>query len=154
MDNATPPDSASSSSRGNTRSRRSWTVTCDSEAAEISSFDERPRTQAGEVADSPKAGPSSFSKLLNARRKRKERKNSQKQFEEVPPLPSSVVDQESRSNESQTTNSLASSSSVNESSMPPESETIQLLTDDSEPERYVASFLSWSAWWFLTSFAH
>jgi hypothetical protein len=73
------PDSSSSSLRGESRSRRSWTVSAESSALESngrSSHDstlERPKTQGGEIVD-PKAGPSGFSKLLEARRRRKENK--------------------------------------------------------------------------------
>lgn len=105
----------------------------------IESNAERPKTQAGEAPDPAKAGSSGFSKLLNARRRRK-KKNNQKQSEE-PPVPGVIIEQELQefpSNESRDGTSGAPSS--NNSSAPPEGEAINLLTDDSEPDRYVARF--------------
>lgn len=104
----------------------------------VASSIERPKTQDGEPGDSVKAGSSSFSKLLNARRRRKERKNSQKPLEDLPPVVSGVVEralQASLSNESRDSTSATSSSSVNVDSVPPEGDVINLLTDDSEPEK-------------------
>ncbi|KAK5789225.1 hypothetical protein VI817_008349 [Penicillium citrinum] len=133
-------DSESSSLHG--RSRRAWTVSADSDAMESSgrsngrsSIDssERPKTQAGEVVDTGKAGSSSFSKLLKSRRRRK--KNNRDQSEE-PPLPGVITEQDlqqSRSNDSRDGNSGVPSSS--NSSAPPEGEVVNLLTDDSEPDR-------------------
>ena len=95
---------------------------------------ERPKTQGGE-ADS-RAGPSGFSKLLEARRRRKKNKKNQKQTDE-PAVPSVVLEQdlhESRSNESRDGISAATSS-VAGSSGQAEGEVINLLTDDSEPDR-------------------
>ena len=134
-------DSESSSLHG--RSRRAWTVSAESDAMESSgrsngrsSIDssERPKTQAGEVVDTGKAGSSSFSKLLKSRRRRK--KNNRDQSEE-PPVPGVITEQDlqqSRSNDSRDGNSAVPSSS--NSSLPPEGEVINLLTDDSEPDRY------------------
>ncbi|KAJ6110008.1 hypothetical protein N7486_002243 [Penicillium sp. IBT 16267x] len=144
-------DSSSSSLKGGgggSRSRRSWTVSAaDSDILESSSRSngrssiesmERPKTQAGEAPDSAKAGSSGFSKLLKSRRRRKE-KNNQKPADE-PPVPGVISEQELREIPSNTTNSGASvavstGTSSNNSSGPPESEAIQLLTDDSEPEK-------------------
>lgn len=136
-------DSESSSLHG--RSRRAWTVSAESDAMESSgrsngrsSIDssERPKTQAGEGPDSAKAGSSSFSKLLNSRRRRK-KKNSRAQSEE-PPVPGVITEQDlqhSRSNDSRDDGTSGVPSS-NNSSGPPESEVINLLTDDSEPDKY------------------
>ncbi|KAJ5573590.1 uncharacterized protein N7459_008017 [Penicillium hispanicum] len=137
-------DSSSSSLKGGSRTRRAWTVSAESDAMEssgrsngrssIDSNTERPKTQAGEVPDAAKAGPSGFSKLLNSRRRRKKR-NNQNQDDE-PPVPGIVLEQELQelpSNESRDGTSAATSS--NNSSAPPEGEVINLLTDDSEPDR-------------------
>ncbi|KAJ5104767.1 hypothetical protein NUU61_002114 [Penicillium alfredii] len=140
-------DSSSSSLNG-ARSRRSWTVSADSEATESSSrsngrlsmesTSERPRTQGGEVADPGRAGPSGFSKLLNARRRRK--KKHQKQEEEpavpaVPALPPMEHNpQETWPTESRDGNQAAASSH-NGSAAAPDGEVITLLTDDSEPDK-------------------
>lgn len=100
----------------------------------IDSTSERPKTQGGEGSDSAKAGTSGISKLLSSRRRRK--KKNQKEGDE-PPVPGMVTEhdlQESRSNETRDSNSVVTSS--NNSSVPPEGELINLLTDDSEPERY------------------
>lgn len=96
---------------------------------------ERPKTQGGDTADPNRAGPSGFSKLLDARRRRKKNKKNLKSTDE-PAVPSVVLEhdlQESRSNESQDGTSAATSSTGN-SSAPQESEVIHLLTDDSEPD--------------------
>lgn len=101
----------------------------------IESTAERPKTQAGEVPDSAKAGPSGFSKLINSRRRRKKKANER--HEDEPPVPGVVTEQdlpENRSNESRDGDSIVPSSS--NSSIPPASEVITLLTDDSEPEKY------------------
>jgi hypothetical protein len=112
-------DSETSSLQGG-RSRRAWTVSAESEAMEgsgrsngrssIDSTAERPKTQAGEGPDSAKAGSSGISKLT--------------EFDL----------QESRSNDSRDSNSAMTSS--NNSSVPPEGDVVNLLTDDSEPDRY------------------
>ncbi|KAJ5099851.1 hypothetical protein N7532_006852 [Penicillium argentinense] len=135
-------DSESSSLHGG-RTHRAWTVSAESDAMEssgrsngrtsVDSTLERPKTQAGEVPDSAKAGPSGFSKLLNARRRRKKNKRGQS---EEPPVPGVITEQdlqESHSNESRDGISAVPSSS--NSSAPPEGEVITLLTDDSEPDR-------------------
>ncbi|KAF7128366.1 hypothetical protein CNMCM5793_003096 [Aspergillus hiratsukae] len=123
------------------KSNRSWTTAADLDSmgssrrsigrASISSGSDRPKSQAGEAAETAKAGSSGFSKLLNARRKRKKEKE-QKQTEELSPALVSENDQdqqESRSNESR-----GESSSGNDNLSPP-GEVINLLTDDSEPDR-------------------
>ncbi|KAJ5417234.1 uncharacterized protein N7487_000784 [Penicillium crustosum] len=133
-------DSSSSSLRGENRSRRSWTVSAESSALESngrSSHDstlERPKTQGGEVVD-PKAGPSGFSKLLEARRRRKENKKKNQKQSDEPPVPTVVLENdlhESRSNQSRDGTSAAPSS--NGESFAPEGEGNSLLTDDEEPD--------------------
>lgn len=136
-------DSETSSLHGS-RSRRAWTVSADSETIGSSgrsndrsssgSTAERPKTQAGEGPDSAKAGSSGISKLLDPRRRRK-KKNQQ--TEDEPPVPGLVTEfdlQESRSIDSRDSNSVMTSS--NNSSVPPEGDIVNLLTDDSEPDRY------------------
>ncbi|KAJ5796964.1 uncharacterized protein N7518_005504 [Penicillium psychrosexuale] len=119
-------DSSSSSFKGENRSRRSWTLSAESSAigsngrSSQESTLERPKTQGGEAAD-PKAGPSGFSKLLDA--------------PDEPPVPTVVLERdlhESRSNESRDGTSAAPSSSTD--SWVPENEGNNLLTDDSEPD--------------------
>ena len=137
-------DSETSSLQGG-RSRRAWTVSAESEAMEsssrcngrssIDSTAERPKTQAGEGPDAAKAGSSGISKLLNSRRRRK--KKNQRSEDEAPPVPGLVTEfdlQESRSNDSRDSNSAMTSS--NNSLIPPEGDVGNLLTDDSEPDRY------------------
>jgi hypothetical protein len=134
-------ESSSSSLKGDRRSHRSWTISAESSAIEsngrssVDSNIERPKTQGGEVADPNRAGPSGFSKLLEARRRRKKNKN--RKTDDEPPVPSVPLDhdlQASRSNESRDGTS-AGSSSVAGSAAAPEGEVINLLTDDSEPDR-------------------
>ncbi|KAJ5663342.1 hypothetical protein N7507_004073 [Penicillium longicatenatum] len=143
-------DSSSSSLKGGgggSRSRRSWTVSAaDSDILESSSRSngrssiesiERPKTQAGETPDSAKAGSSGFSKLLKSRRRRKEK--SQKQADE-PPVPELIPEQELRNIPSNVSNggdsvAVSTATSSNNSSGLPEREVIQLLTDDSEPDK-------------------
>ncbi|KAJ5562437.1 hypothetical protein N7535_003110 [Penicillium sp. DV-2018c] len=129
-------DSSSSSLKGENRSRRSWTISAESSAMESngrSSPDstlERPKTQGGEASDSSRAGPSGFSKLLEARRRRKEKKKRQ----EEPAVPTVVLENdilESRSNDSRDGTSGAASSVAESSKQEGE---ISLLTDDSEPD--------------------
>ncbi|KAJ5360268.1 hypothetical protein N7517_009459 [Penicillium concentricum] len=131
-------DSSSSSLKGENRSRRSWTISAESSAIESngrSSHDstlERPKTQGGEV--DPKAGPSGFSKLLDARRRRKQNKKKNQKTDE-PAVPTVVVEHdlhESRSNESRDGTSAAPSSIAE--SFAPEGEGNHLLTDDDEPD--------------------
>ncbi|KAK4868120.1 hypothetical protein LT330_007318 [Penicillium expansum] len=133
-------DSSSSSLRGENRSRRSWTVSAESSAIESngrSSQDshlERPKTQGGEVAD-PKAGPTGFSKLLEARRKRKENKKKNQKNNNEPAVPTVVLENdlhESRSNQSRDGTSAPPSS--NGESFALEGEGNSLLTDDEEPD--------------------
>ena len=101
----------------------------------IDSTSDRPKSQAGE-ADSAQAGSSGFSKLLAARRKKKKDK-SQKQSDESSTqleTESSKDVQESRSTESR--DGLSTASSVgHENLSPPDHDTVNLLTDDSEPDR-------------------
>jgi hypothetical protein len=134
-------DSSSSSLKGENRSRRSWTISAESSAIESNdrtshdSILERPKTQGGEVADPNKAGPSGFSKLLDARRRRKQNKKKTQKQEDEPPVPTVVVEHdlhESRSNESRDGTSAAPSSAAE--SITPESEGNHLLTDDEEPD--------------------
>jgi hypothetical protein len=94
---------------------------------------ERPKTQGGEAADPNRAGPSGFSKLLDARRRRKEKKKNQTQDE--PAVPTVVLENdlhESRSNESRDGTSVGASSIAESSNQ--EGEVINMLTDDSEPD--------------------
>lgn len=141
-------DSESSSLKASgSRSRRAWTVSAESEAVDSSgrsngrsSIDsnERPKTQGGEAPDSAKAGSSGFSKLISSRRRRKKKNNNGDLPDDAPPVPGVVTPrdlEQSRSNESR--NSDVPSS--NASSIAPEGEVINLLTDDSEPERYANS---------------
>ncbi|KAJ5271599.1 hypothetical protein N7524_004868 [Penicillium chrysogenum] len=133
-------DSSSSSLKGENRSRRSWTISAESSAIESngrSSQDsaiERPKTQGGEVAD-PKAGPSGFSKLLDARRRRKENKKKTQKHNDEPAVPPVVFEHdlhESRSNGSRDGTSAAPSLKAESSAH--EGEGNSLLTDDSEPD--------------------
>ena len=135
-------DSSSSSFKGENRSRRSWTLSAESSGigsngrSSQESTIERPKTQGGEAAD-PKAGPSGFSKLLDARRRRKEHKKKHQKQGDEPPVPTVILEHdlhESRSNESHGTSAAASSTA---GSWVPESEGNNLLTDDSEPDGYV-----------------
>jgi hypothetical protein len=103
---------------------------------------ERPKTQGGEAPDSAKAGSSGFSKLISSRRRRKKKNNNSEAVSDAPPVPGVVTEQDlqqSRSNESRNSNSGVPSS--NTSSVTPEGEVINLLTDDSEPERYANCIL-------------
>ncbi|CAG8142310.1 unnamed protein product [Penicillium nalgiovense] len=133
-------DSSSSSLKGENRSRRSWTISAESSTIESngrSSHDsaiERPKTQGGEVAD-PKAGPSGFSKLLDARRRRKENKKKTQKHNDEPAVPAVVFEHdlhESRSNGSRDGTSAAPSLKAESSAH--EGEGNSLLTDDSEPD--------------------
>lgn len=132
-------ESSSSSLKGESRSRRSWTISAESSALESNgrsspdSTVERPKTQGGEVAD-PKAGPSGFSKLLDARRRRKENKKKNQKHTDEPAVPTVVLehDLESQSNESRDGTSAAPSSKAE--SFAPEGEGNSLLTDDEEPD--------------------
>ncbi|KAJ5518974.1 hypothetical protein N7453_001396 [Penicillium expansum] len=88
----------------------------------------------GEVAD-PKAGPTGFSKLLEARRKRKENKKKNQKNNNEPAVPTVVLENdlhESRSNQSRDGTSAPPSS--NGESFAPEGEGNSLLTDDEEPD--------------------
>ena len=133
-------DSESSSLKGG-RSRRAWTVSAESDAMETSSrsndrssndSSERPKTQAGEAPESAKASPSGFSKLLKSRGRRKKKNQSQ---EDVPPVPDLVVEQELEPFPSHESRGRSAATSSNSSSAQPETEAINLLTDDSEPEK-------------------
>lgn len=137
-------DSETSSLQGG-RSRRAYTMSTESEAMESSgrsngrssndSGHERPKTQGGDGSNSAKAGSSGFNKLLSSRRRRKKKNPNQ---EDEPPVPGVVTEQDlqkSRSNESHS--SVITSS--NNSSAPPENEVVNLLTDDSEPDRYAGA---------------
>ncbi|GAQ09218.1 uncharacterized membrane protein C20F10.07 [Aspergillus lentulus] len=134
-----PPPVPQTEPQGFSKSNRTWTTPADLDAmwssgrsngrASISSGSDRPKSQAGEVAETAKAGSSGLSKLLNARRKRKKEKE-QKQTEELSLVSENDQDlQKSRSNESR-----GESSSANDNLSPP-GEVITLLTDDSEPDR-------------------
>ncbi|PWY85836.1 hypothetical protein BO94DRAFT_547014 [Aspergillus sclerotioniger CBS 115572] len=101
----------------------------------IDSTSDRPKSQAGE-ADSAKAGPSGFSKLLAARRKKK-KDNSQKPSDESSSQLEIEGDRdipEGRSTESR--DGVSTTSSVaNENLSIVDNDAVNLLTDDSEPER-------------------
>jgi hypothetical protein len=133
-------ESSSSSLKGDRRSHRSWTISAESSAIEsngrssVDSNIERPKTQGGEPADPNRAGPSGFSKLLEARRRRKKNKNKKGDEPPVPSVPLEHDLQASRSNESRDGTS-AGSSSVADVAAALEGEVINLLTDDSEPDR-------------------
>ncbi|RAL14421.1 GRAM and VASt domain-containing protein [Aspergillus homomorphus CBS 101889] len=105
-------------------------------SSSIDSSSDRPKSQAGD-ADSAKAGSSGFSKLLAARRNKKKKKDAQKPADELPTqyeLEDDQHIQESRSNESRDGTSVASSL-ANDLPPPPDHDAINLLTDDSEPDR-------------------
>ncbi|KAJ5223518.1 hypothetical protein N7468_008060 [Penicillium chermesinum] len=132
-------DSESSSLKGG-RSRRAWTLSAESESMEASSRSngrssndsERPRTQAGEAPETAKASPSGFSKLLKSRGRRRKKDQSQ---EDIPPVPDLVIDQDLEQFPSHESGAGSAIPSSNNSSAPPEAETTNLLTDDSEPEK-------------------
>ncbi|KAJ5702480.1 hypothetical protein N7488_010028 [Penicillium malachiteum] len=138
-------DSSSSSfkSGARSRSRRAWTVSAESDPMETSSrsngrssieSSERPKTQAGEAPDSAKAGSSGFSKLLTSRRRRK--KKNQKNGSDADMITEQEQEQGLReipSNGSRDGISVATSS--NNGSAQQEGEVINLLTDDSEPDK-------------------
>ncbi|KAK9610150.1 hypothetical protein V6Z98_010117 [Aspergillus fumigatus] len=83
-----PPPVPQTEPQGFSKSNRTWTTPADLDTmwssgrsnggASISSGSDRPKSQAGEVAETAKAGSSGFSKLLNARRKRKKEKERSK----------------------------------------------------------------------------
>ncbi|KAI9929808.1 hypothetical protein ASPWEDRAFT_101336 [Aspergillus wentii DTO 134E9] len=145
MDASTIPEPppAPSDPQGFSKSSRTWTTPVDLESSSrsngrssIDSTSDRPKSsQAGEGADSAKAGPSGLAKLLPARRRRK--KKSQTQMDEFILSAASSdngkeKDNGGRPNESRDGNSVTSST-MNEN--PQESEGVNLLTDDSEPDR-------------------
>ncbi|PYI31543.1 hypothetical protein BP00DRAFT_168859 [Aspergillus indologenus CBS 114.80] len=102
-------------------------------SSSIDSTSDRPKSQSGD-ADSAKAGSSGFSKLLAARRNKKKRKDTQKQPDELPTQYELEDDQHiqgSRSNEAWNGNP----SLINDLPPPPDNDAINLLTDDSEPDR-------------------
>lgn len=118
----TPPDfeGMETSSRSNGRSSPDSTL-------------DRPRTQGGEIPDNAKAaGGRRFSKLLRKRKK----KNNQNRTDETA-TGDNDRDIGNRSNESPDGHSPASSSNGN--SNPPENDNSNLLTDDSEPDRYASN---------------
>lgn len=97
---------------------------------------ERPKTQGGEAADSAKAGSSGFSKLISSRRKNKKKKNHDELSSDAPPVPEVLLERNLRQSQSNDSRSSASGiQSSNTSLIMPENEPINLLTDDSEPER-------------------
>ncbi|KAJ5908375.1 hypothetical protein N7495_001057 [Penicillium taxi] len=133
-------DSSSSSAKGGSRTRRAWTVSADTDMMEnssrsitrssIDSNTERPKTQAGETSDSSKTAPTGFSKLLKSRRARK--KKNQKDSDDVPPVPDLVLDQEL---EEFPSSEPHDGMFAKNNSIPQEGEVVNLLTDDSEPDR-------------------
>ncbi|PYH99028.1 hypothetical protein BO71DRAFT_425653 [Aspergillus ellipticus CBS 707.79] len=96
----------------------------------IDSTVERPKSQSGD-ADSAKAGPSGFSKLLAARRKKK--KKEEPKDEPLIELDGDMDIQEVRSNESR--DGASAPPSVGNDLLAADNDALNLLTDDSEPDR-------------------
>lgn len=93
----------------------------------IDSTSERPKSQSGEAADTARAGPSGFSKLLRRKNKKKDKKQTDEQ--------STDNDRDipgSRDGE------YAASLFANDNNLPPENEAGTLLADDSELDRWVS----------------
>lgn len=92
----------------------------------IDSTSDRPKSQSGEAADTARAGPSGFSKLL----RRKNKKKNPKQ-----------TDEQSTDNDRDIPGSRDGESAVslfaNDSQNPPENEAGNPLADDSEQGRWV-----------------
>ncbi|KAF7716474.1 GRAM domain membrane-associated protein [Penicillium ucsense] len=139
-------DSASSSlGEANNRPLRAWTMAANSDAIDRtsrsmdrSSIDssERPKSQGGDAADSAKTGLSGFSKLISSRRKKKNKKHSDELQGDATPITGIALEHslsQSQSNDSRSSASGVQSSDT--SSAFPETDGINLLTDDSEPER-------------------
>ncbi|KAF7586557.1 GRAM domain containing [Aspergillus hancockii] len=115
-------DAFASSGRSNGRS------------SSIDSTSDRPKSQAGEGADSAKAGPSGFSKLLAARKKRKKKEN-QKQAEELPTQFELEDEKGIQERSDEPSGSRPPSASKHDAQGPPQNKAVDLLTDDSEPNR-------------------
>ncbi|EAU30454.1 conserved hypothetical protein [Aspergillus terreus NIH2624] len=109
-------ETALSSSRSNGRSS-------------LDSTSDRPKSQAGEVASSAKAGSSGFSKLIS--RTRRKKKENQKQADEMPTQ--FELEDDGEGQESRRNSSRDGLSSNNQDDRTRRDST--LLTDDSEPEQ-------------------
>ncbi|KAI9044315.1 GRAM domain containing [Aspergillus affinis] len=137
-----PPPVPSPEPRAPNKIGRSKTSPIDSETMDssgrsngrssIDSTSDRPKSQAGETSDSAKAGPSGFSKLLASRRKKKNKKESQSKVDELPTQFEIENDSDAQEARSE---SRDGASSVLENPGAPEPEAVNLLTDDSEPDR-------------------
>lgn len=141
MDTATQPrPDPPSNVQGFSKSNRTWTAPADPEEIDgsgrsngrssLDSTSDRPKTQAGEVPDNAKPSRR-LSKLLRKRKK----KNDQGPADEMLNTDNARDALENRLNESRDKNSAASSLNGNSTSL--ENETSNILTDDSEPDRYV-----------------
>lgn len=93
----------------------------------IDSTSDRPKSQSGEAADTARAGPSGFSKLLRRKNKKKDKKQTDEQstdnHRDIPG---------SRDGE------YAASLFANDNNPPPENEAGTLLADDSDLDRWVS----------------
>lgn len=141
MDNTAttaPPPTPPSGMEGFNKSNRTWTTAGDLEGIETSSrsngrssvdtTSSRPKTQGGEAPDSAKRR--GFSKLLRRRKK----DNNQKEADET-----LIPEDDKNVQGNQSTNSRDGNSGeslVNSNATPPDNESANLLTDDSEPDRY------------------
>ncbi|RAQ60203.1 hypothetical protein AFCA_005082 [Aspergillus flavus] len=114
-------DALGSSGRSNGRS------------SSIDSTSDRPKSQAGEGTDSAKAGPSGFSKLLAARKKRKKKEN-QKATEELPTQFELEGEKDAQDRPDEPSEDRPPSAANNDG-LNPQNDEVNLLTDDSEPER-------------------
>ncbi|KAE8383281.1 hypothetical protein BDV26DRAFT_252007 [Aspergillus bertholletiae] len=99
-------------------------------SSSVDSTSDRPKSQAGEGTDSAKAGPSGLSKLLAARKKRK-KKDNQKATEELP----TQFELEVENNAHLRPDEDRPPSATDSDGHPPQNDVVNLLTDDSEPER-------------------
>ncbi|KAE8423291.1 hypothetical protein BDV36DRAFT_243248 [Aspergillus pseudocaelatus] len=113
-------DALGSSGRSNGRS------------SSIDSTSDRPKSQAGEGTDSTKAGPSGFSKLLAARKKRKKKEN-QKATEGLPTQFELEGEKDAQDRPDEPFEDRPPSAAND--GLNPQNDAFNLLTDDSEPER-------------------
>ncbi|PIG69152.1 GRAM domain protein [Aspergillus arachidicola] len=102
-------------------------------SSSIDSTSDRPKSQAGEGTDSAKAGPSGFSKLLAARKKRKKKEN-QKATEELPTQFELEGEKDAQDRPDEPSEDRPPSAANNDG-LNPQNDAANLLTDDSEPER-------------------
>ncbi|RJE18106.1 GRAM domain protein [Aspergillus sclerotialis] len=132
-----PPPTPPSGMEGFNKSNRTWTTPGELEGNEsssrsngrssVDSTSSRPKTQAGEAPDPVKH--KTLSKLLRRRKKHQ----NQKEADEI-----LVPDDDKDIHSSQSTNSQdgnSGESSVNTNPSPPDNESPNILTDDSEPDR-------------------